>query len=147
MAEHPREYYEALMMKAVDGLLNDAERRELEAFIAENPEKRSELADFQLISETTDTMRQRILADAAIEPPRESRGVRGLLLVGFLLLLVGVLSLYGHAAFAFASDSSIPVFVKVGAGVAMAGALILFAYALRVRLRGLKHDPYQEIDR
>ena len=73
--------------------------------------------------------------------------MRGFLLAGFLLLLVGVLGLYGHAIFAFASDPAVPVLVKAGAGVALMGALLLFVYVLRVRLRGLKHDPYQEIDR
>lgn len=145
-AEH--EHYEALLMKAVDGLLSASERDELDAHLADCEVCGAELADFRRIKETTDAMTQRILQDVAIEPPRETRPVRWFLGTSFLVMLLGALLLGGFAAYSLFGDPKVPLVVKIGSGAMALGLLGLLAYVLRVRARAAGgRDPYEEIDR
>lgn len=141
------ERYEALLMKAVDGLLTPSERTELDAHLASCPDCAAELCDFMAIKETTDAMTERILADADLEPFRPSAPARTVLSIGFLALLAGGFLLLSYAAYALFVDATVPLVVKVGTGALGAGILVLAAYVLRVRIRSLGRDPYEEIDR
>ena len=138
---------EELMMKAVDGLLEPAEREELEALLAADPARRAELEDFLQIKEATDAMTQRIAAHARIEPVRETPATQTANWAGLLLVFTGAALLTGYGAYELFVDPDVPTLVKVGSGLLGAGLLGLFGRALWVRLRGLKHDPYTEIDR
>ena len=145
-AEHER--YEALLNKAVDGLLSASERRELSAHLDGCEACAAELEDFRRIKETTDAMTQRIVRDVEIEPPRETPPARWLLGTSFLVMLFGALLLIGFAAYALFVDPTVPMVVKVGSAAMGAGALGLLAYVLRVRARAAgRRDPYDEIDR
>lgn len=143
---HEHERYEILLVKAVDGQLTAAERRELDAHLLSCAACRAELEDFNLIKETTDAMTQRILSDAAIEPPREPGGVRAALGLGFLLLLAGALLLLGFAGYTLLADAGVPLIVKAGAGALGLGVLVLSAYVVLLRRRAARRDPYREID-
>jgi len=142
-----QERYEALAMAAVDGLLTADERVELDALVADNPERAAELADFRALKTNTDAMRDRIAASAQIEPIRPSGVAKTSLNLGFVLIWVGLLGLYGFGAYAFMADPKVHIVAKSAGGLFGAGMLILFFSALRTRMRGLKYDPYQEIDR
>lgn len=142
-----QEYYEGLVVKAVDGQLSAAESDDLERYLQEHPEMREELADFTLIKETTDAMVGRIMADADIEPPRETPPTKALIGGSYLLLLTGALLLIGFSVFTFLTDSEVPPIVKIGSSIGGIGALLLFAHYLRLRLRAVGTDPYREIDR
>jgi hypothetical protein len=139
--------YEALLMKAVDGLLSPEEKTELDAYLAEHPELAAELDDYSDIKETTDAMTTRILQDANIEPPRPTAPTKALLSGSFMLVLAGALLLLGFAGYQFAIDSEVPMLVKIGAALAGAGLLSIFGYTLRIRMRAAGRDPYEEIDR
>jgi anti-sigma factor RsiW len=143
---HDAAHYEALLMKSVDGLLSPDEKAELDAHLASHPELAAELDDFNQIKETTDAMTTRILQDADIEPPRASASTKAVLTTSFLLMLAGSLLLLGFAGYEFAIDSSVPPLVKWGAALAGAGLLVAFAYTLRIRMRAIGRDPYEEID-
>ncbi len=148
MTGHPsHDHYEGLLMKAVDGLLSDDERRELDEHLASCESCAAELADFRDIQQTTDAMTERILADAQIEPPRLTAPARGAVKLSFALLLAGLLILLGFAGYQMALDSAVPPLIKVAVALVTAGLLGLLGYALRVRARALGRDPYEEIDR
>jgi anti-sigma factor RsiW len=144
-ADH--EVFESLLMKATDGVITPDESRVLDEHAAGCESCRDELRDFLQLKEITDTMRDRILADARIEPFRPGKPTRAFLNLSFMLLAVGLLLLLGFAAVVFFADETVSPVVKIGAGVAGLGALGLFVYAIVVRLRSASRDPYEEIDR
>lgn len=144
MSDHER--YEILLVKATDGLLSAEERRALDEHLAGCADCRAELEDFNLIKETTDAMTERILADATIEAPREPGTARGILGLGFVLLLCGALLLLGFAGYTLFTDAQVPLIVKAGAGALGLGVLVLSAYVATLRRRAARRDPYKEID-
>ncbi len=144
--QRPHEHYETLLVKAVDGMLSTDERNQLDEHLIECSACAEELADFDLIKETTDAMTARLLNDAQIEPPRERGATRVWMAASFALLLIGALLLCGFAAYSFAVATDVPLIVKVGAAAAAAGSLGLLLYVLRIRKRAAGRDPYQEID-
>jgi anti-sigma factor RsiW len=147
MNDQPHERYETLLVKAVDGLLTADEQRQLQAHLERCADCRAELRDFKQIKQETDAMRDRILMDARIEPPRETRRLGAYLGLAFMLLLAGGLVLLGFAAHRLLTDPQVPLLVKLGLGLAGLGGALLLAHLIRVRLRGLGKDPYREIDR
>jgi len=140
------EHYEILLMKAIDDRLSSLEQRELDDHIKNCYDCRVELHDFRAIKRDTDQLRQRILKDAQIEAFRESSVVKASNYLGFTLILLGSLVLIAFAVYSFFLDEKIPLIIKASEGVIGSGALFLLAYILRVRLRGIKHDPYTEIE-
>ena len=65
--------------------------------------------------------------------------------LGWLLLGVGVLLLYGYVIYDFMADSSEPIWVRLAfAGIGL-GILILFLHVLRQRLIARKTDRYKDI--
>lgn len=139
--------YETLLVKAADGLLGQAEQAELEAHLEQCAACREELRDFHLLKETTDAMVDRILADAAIEPPREPPRVRAKLNLAFVLVLGALVLLFGYAVVLFFADPKVPLLLRLALGAGGLGALILFVHVLRLRLRSVGRDPYDEVDR
>jgi anti-sigma factor RsiW len=144
MTDAERERIEELLMRAVDDLLDQAEREELEALLDRHPDYRAELDDFRRIKETTDAMTARIVADFEREPPREPPATRTLHTFAFLLLLSSTLVLLGFAAWGLFVEEEIPLLLKVAFAVGGIGTGLLFAHVLRIRMRG--RDPYEEID-
>ena len=145
MSEQKR--YEELAMRAVDGLLTESEAAELAAFTEGRPDRTAEIEDFHDIKRSTNAMRDRIAATARIEPARPDRVTQSTLHLAFVLIWAGLIGLYGFAAYEFLVDPETPVWIKTAGGLFGVGLVILFLYVLRVRLRGLRHDPYAEIDR
>jgi len=135
---------EELVMRAVDGVLREEERAELERCLERFPEYRDELDDFRDIKETTDAMTARILADFEREPLRPPRADQALVSFGLLALLVGLLVLLVCGGWLFFSASDVPLWLKVSYGCGGGGSLLLLLYFIRLRLRG--RDPYEEID-
>lgn len=145
--EQGHERWEALMMRAVDGWLDDpADRRALNAHLLVCAECRAELDDFVTVKRTTDAMTARILADVRIEPLRPGPGARVALGTSFFLLACGAALLLGFAGWTFLSDAGVPAVVKLGATVAGLGGVGLLGYVLWVRARAAGRDPYEEID-
>jgi len=140
------DYYEGLLMKAVDGLLSEDEQRQLDEHLADCESCAAELDDFHDIKQTTDAMTQRILADAEIEPPRLTPPARGVIRLSFALLLAGLVILLGYGGYQMAIDAQVPLLVKVAVALVTAGLLGLLGYVLRVRARAHGRDPYEEID-
>lgn len=140
-------YYEGLLMKAVDGLLTEAEERELGEWLEANPDRATELDDFVRIKEVTDQMAQRLMADARIEPFRETPGERAYSWIAFALVFGGLTMMLGYGFEKFLFDEGVPAAIRYGAAAAAAGALALFLRVLWIRLRAVGEDPYEEVDR
>lgn len=146
MSDHKR--YETLLMKAVDGVISEAEREELEGHMVSCSSCREELDDFSELKATTDAMTARILAHAHIEPPRPGPATRAALSIAWLAMLSGLLLMLAFAGWAFARDPTVPDLIKIGAGLCGLGGAILLGYTLMLRFRARGgRDPYQEIDR
>jgi hypothetical protein len=141
------EHFEILLVKAVDEILSDDERTQLDAHVATCSRCAEELQDFQSIKRTTDAMTNRILTTASIESPRPSTAVRRLHGTSFFVLLMSTLLLCGYGAYHLSLDPELPPLVKLVAGMGISALIALLSYAVTVRLRGAGKDPYQEIDR
>lgn len=146
MSEH--EHYEALLMKAVDGVIAADEQRELDAHMKTCATCARELDEFTDLKETTDAMTQRILQDARIEPPRETGVARVAISLSFAAMIVGGLLLAGFAGYTVLTAPDVPTVVRVGAILMGLGSLGLLGYVLSLRWRARGgRDPYEEIDR
>lgn len=146
MTAKNHEFYQTLLVKAVDQLLTDDEQLLFQDHLSQCDLCSEEYSDFVAIKETTDGMTGRILADAAIEPPIVSTNSRVILLLGMTLVLAGFGILIGFGGYTFFSDPGVPTFFKVGFGVLIVGIVILSGYVLRIKLRGIFKDPYREIE-
>ena len=138
--------WEELAMKAVDGQLDDAERAELDALLAESPERRGELADYLAINEATSAVAARIRADADLEPVRERDQPKAVVGLGMVLAVLGLVLVTGWGLVSVMTADDTPLAVRVGVATATAGALLLLGYLVGVRLRARGRDPYEEID-
>lgn len=147
MTERTTEALEALCVKAVDGVLTNEERAELERHLEADPELRAALEQDMDIKALTDGLAHRMRADAYIEPPRPSPTARGVLGTGFTLILGAVAVLAGYALYAVLRDPEVPMAVRGGVVALVAGVSVLLGYVVRLRLRAHGRDPYTEVDR
>ena len=131
---------EALMNRAVDGLITEAEGTALAAWLSTHPEDDALLSDLRAIKSTTDAVTARILADAALgtfgPTPAPVR-------LAFLLLALSALLLGGFGLFHLYSADA-PLILRVAATLALVGGGLLFARAVWPRLSA--RDPYEDID-
>ncbi len=143
-AEHER--YEALMMAAVDGVLDEQQQRRWQRHLASCAACQQEYNDFRHIKQVTDAMTTRIRCHADIQPPRLSAFGRGWLGGSMLLLAVGVLLLLAVGVWAVWHDPSTLQAERLGLLLLGGGGLGLLLYVLRARWRAGTRDRYQEID-
>lgn len=139
------ERFEALLVKASDGLLDEAESREFFTHIEACASCREELEGFTRLKEMTDMLRDRIALDARVGLKREPPAVRHWVQAMTALVLVGALVLLSQAAYELIQEEPPTVFL-IGIAVVTAGILGLIAPPLIRRLTHARHDPYQEID-
>lgn len=137
---------EMLMMLAVDGELDETTGARLERLLERYPERRAELEDHITIKQETDVLRQRILADAQIEPPRESHGARNTIGLATSLVVAGAATLIGFGLYELFTDPEAPLAVQIGVGLGAFGLLTLLVHVVRLRWRRVGRDPYSEID-
>ena len=147
MSHRVPEEIEALWVKAVDGLLTEAEAEQLEAFLEKQPELLEELEMDMQIKATTDGLTSRIMEDARIEPARPSPQGRSVLGLGFLFVFTGLAIVFGVGLHALLTDPEVPGLVRAGVVLAGFGVATLFGYVVRMRLRAVGRDPYAEVDR
>ncbi len=139
------------MMAALDGELDDAERQQLEARLATDPELAAEWQRLNNLKELT-------AMSTISNPPNEvwgnywhsvyNRIERG---VGWILVSLGTLVLvsYGlwEAIHELLADSEVPSFVKLAMVALGAGIATLFLSVIREKIFVRRHDPYQEVER
>ena len=116
------------------GRATDADREELELYVAEEPALRRELARRPPPGLAADRdWLARITADERVQRLEKSRGVLAERLAGGALLGAGVLL-----------APAVPV---LGGAAVIAGVGILVWSTIALRMRELREDPYREIER
>ena len=140
-----------LMMAALDEELTTAERAELDRLLSADSELRDEWERMRKVKEVTGTMRYRKPAEEVWDTYWVSvynRTERGL---GWILLSVGLLVLYGYGSWqwinALLSDESIPGFVRFALFAVMFGGAILLVSVIREKWFTGRKDPYKEVQR
>lgn len=140
-----------LLMRALDGELDAAERAAFEARLADDPELREEWRRLSRAREATMGMRLRHPPEAvwdAYWTSVYSRAERGL---GWLLVSLGVIVVGGWAAWTWIggllADSATPLIVRLGMIAMFTGVVILAISVVRHRINVLRTDPYKDIQR
>ncbi len=140
-----------LMMGALDGEISDAERKELQRLMEQDPSLQGEWKRLNEVKEVTGTMALR-------SPPAEvwetywtsvyHRFERG---VGWILLSLGaIVSLsYGlwQVVQEIIGDTAMPVAIKAAIFVTMVGGVILFVSVAREKWFIYRSDPYKDVQR
>jgi ferric-dicitrate binding protein FerR (iron transport regulator) len=146
-----REEARRLMMAALDGEISPDQRRQLDRFLADNPELREDWERMGQVKEVTRSMSYR-------EPPEEiwqeywvsvySRCERG---VGWLLITLSAVVLLSWSAWqgiaAMFADSTMPLFLKLAVLGVATGAIILLVSVAREKWFVRRKDPYREVIR
>ena len=115
------------------GRASDADREELELYVAEDPALRQELAVRPPPRAADRDWLARITADERVQRLEKSRGVLAERVVGGALLGAGVLL-----------APAVPV---LGGAAVIAGVGVLVWSTIALRVRELRDDPYREIER
>ena len=147
MTELSTEALEALCVKAVDGVLTNEERAQLERALEADPELRRALEEDRAIKAATDDMARRLRADADLEPPRLPATTRGVLGTGFALVVGALAVAAGYGLYVVMRDPSVPGVIRGAVIAGVAGLSVLLGYVVRLRLRAAGRDPYTEVDR
>ncbi len=142
-----RERAQALMMAAVDGEISPPDRRDLDQFIAEQPELAAEWQRFVRLREVTAGMSLRTPPEETWDRYWASTYRRTERAIAWLLLSAGLAVLAGywlwHAVEALLADTGTPVALR-GAVVAVGlGVVILVISVIREKLFTARRDPYQ----
>lgn len=140
-----------LMMKVVDGVANETERREFERLTKNDNALRDEYIAMKKIKEVTDTMRFAEMPDQFWQGYWGSiynRLERGL---GWILMSVGAIVLLAFGMFQLFKDfflnPEFSIVVRGGAFVGGAGAIILLWSLLRETLFARRKERYKELER
>ncbi len=136
-----------LVMKKVDGVLDEEEARTLEAHLEGCSSCQSEAADFLEHKDVTDLIRDRLQYDKALD--RYWGGVYNRLeqRVGWSLVLIGISILVGFGMVHLCIDPQVPLWVRIGVGTGSAGGLLLLASVIRWRIVTGRKDKYTEVVR
>ncbi|MEA3587000.1 zf-HC2 domain-containing protein [Pseudidiomarina sp. 1APP75-27a] len=134
--------YEPLISGALDGELTQQEQQHLQLHIAE-------CAKCQRLYTELEGMQQQLRAGIApthpLHQPPVNRAVRCWPLLGWLLLLLGVLPLLGYAGYQLLTDPQLPVWVRLAMGSMILGAVVLFIYVARQRVMAARTDNYKKV--
>ena len=147
MTDHGHERYEALLMKRVDGFIRPDEQTELDRHVQSCATCRQELEEFVGIKDTTDRMRDRLLADVARDPLRPDLPTRWIDRLGFVVLIAVCVILLGFGAWTTWQDPKIPALIRWTLLAGGGTATLVFLNILRLRLGAAPTDQYREIDR
>lgn len=140
-----------LLMRALDGEFDAAERAAFEALLERDDELRAEWRRLSRVREATMGLKLR-------NPPEEvwdgywtsvySRVERG---VGWLLLSVGAIVVGSWAVWRWVgdllADTTLPLAVRYGVLAVFFGLVILLVSVVRHRVSVSRTDPYREIQR
>lgn len=151
LTKSEQEWYQRLLMKAVDGELTPEDHVQFSRFIKKYPECQKELQEYQKIKEVTEAMKFQ-------SPPDEvwdrfwlnvyNRIERG---IAWIIFSIGCIILLTYGGFktveAIIADPQLETIVKVGILLAIGGLVILLISVAREKIFIRKTDPYKEIQR
>lgn len=144
-----RERFERLLTAAVDGELNDAEKREFDALLTADDSLKQEFLSYQKIKEVTAAMKLKAPSPEIWDHywlDVYNRIERGL---GWFLFTLGAVILLTYAGFkmieAIILDQQLALVARIGLLAAVAGLAVLFVSVIREKWFTRKNDPYKEI--
>jgi len=136
-----------LMMAAIDGEIDAANRERLDAYLTEHPEARAEFERLEHLARRTTALRY-------VEPPPEAwdtymRELRPRLerQVGFGLLALGLVGLAIAAGVLFTETPAISAGIKLLVGAAFAGIGTLFISVWREKRFVARRERYGRVRR
>jgi len=145
------EKFKILMMKQIDGEITAGEKTELERHLQKCSECQDEFENLTSLREVTREMKKQLLPEMAWEEywrhlyNRIERGV------GWILISIGAIILFGIAIYHFVVDilesTQINGLEKAGILTLAIGFVVLFVSVLREKLMVRRHDKYREIQR
>ncbi len=134
-----------LLMKALDGELNEAERRQWESLLESDTEIAAEFAAMAGTASQLTSWRDRVMHERALKTV-EKKGAP-LAMAGVIILGVSALAAWGFGMVEVFMDPAVPDWVRWTTGAAAAGLTIAFTVVLWQRLATLKTDSYGDIER
>lgn len=140
-----------LMMAALDGELEAAERAALERRLAAEPALKAEWERLERLKELTEMSKIK-------SPPEEqwshywrsvyNRIERG---IGWILVSVGAMVLIGYGLWEavqnLLAETAMPEFLKLAIFALGIGGVVLLVSIVREKLFTYRHDPYKEVER
>lgn len=139
--------YEELMVRVVDHTASPAEQEELMTYLAQHPDKRSELEAQQGLKALTDGWVQRLEHDLHIDAHEEGSAYKLESAVGWMLLLGATVSLSVGTVYELWIDPEVPLWLSVGMSFGAGGTVVLLAAAIRWRWSTSASDPYTKVIR
>jgi len=135
----------------VDGELSEAQRREVEAALAVDPELQKDFDEFKKLKEVTGMVRYADLPDevwASYWQSLYKKLERGF---GWLFISLGAMLLLGFGLYevlsAMFTDPEAPLWLKIGVSLLGAGGVILVVSFAREAIFAFKKDRYAEVDK
>ena len=136
-----------LMMKQVDGQIDEDEARQLQAHRDGCATCSAELEDFMEQKAVTDLLRERIQYDAALDSYWGGVYNRLEQKIGWVLIIAGTCILSGFGLTQLLLESDVPLWMRIGVGSLAAGTLVMLVSVIRWRLVTGKKDKYTEVIR
>ena len=140
-----------LMMGALDGELDEADKAEFERLLIRDPALQTEWKRLNELQEVTSTMALRSPPEEVWETYWTSvyhRFERG---VGWVLLSLGAIVSLSYGLWRFArelmADTTIPLFMKGAIVAVIVGGVILFVSVVREKWFVYRSDPYKDVQR
>jgi hypothetical protein len=138
-----------LMMKMVDNIATDEEKREFEEYLKNDPELDREYRSFRQIKEVTDTIMFKEPPDSYWEGywagiyNRIERGA------GWIFFSIGAIILLAFGGYQllnnFFLSPTVSIIAKIGVAVGGLGVIILLVSIAREVLFARKHERYKEV--
>jgi anti-sigma factor RsiW len=134
-----------LMMAALDGECDAAEREELERYLDEDAALAADWRRLRRVKEVTTNMAVRQPPDEVWDQYKVATGHRVERAVAWILVLFGALVLGGWGLWHWLEDlltSDAPVLIKAAVVALVVGGLVLLASVIRERWWLSRRDPY-----
>jgi anti-sigma factor RsiW len=141
------QHYEALMVRVVDDTATPAEREALMAYLAQHPDKRTELDAQKALRALTDGWVERLEHDLAHDAHQAGPLARAESWLGWALLLAATGIFLGGAGVEIWADPEAPLWVQLSLSLGAGGCLVLLMSAIRWRMATVNSDPYKEVIR
>lgn len=136
-----------LLVRAADGELDAEGAAELERRLAEDPGLAAELAELRAVGRAFGGFGLRDPNPDDWEHFEQRLLPRGERLGGWLLMLVGFVTLMAYGLFVWFADPEVPLVIKIGGGALLVGLAVLTVHVGRRASRERRRDPYRDVIR
>lgn len=134
------------LMRYLDGELSPEERRQVELELERSTELQRELAVYRSLQEDFSQMSFKLPSGSRFPSVWVAVNRRLTRPVGWLLMSAGVVAWVLHVAYVYATSPA-PSWEKAATSAIVIGTLLLFATVIHDRIRELRTDPYQDVER